>query len=324
MFGSGLQKASLIKGFAWHLHFPLTELQEPKPYITKTVNCHFLMHIGVHHPNARAQTIKKKWCPSLYISPKNQNQKTLLLVLPKLTLRKKNVRKARMKIPDAKRHPPKDAKVPFGGMPIHVDMLPKGTPTSRPTTPRSNVRLWVLQCKARRSASGTKVMMVVFNGWRQIRMRPQQMAKPGRDGPHRRGRFAGECPKVSIGGRPACPCRLMSGVPSCEKGRKSGNAQSRAWAHMLPRYHAPSALGAALAEHHNVIYHANVSQKEQMARNFLVEKDEVQYNGGTSPQCSDIRQTEIQDPKNNCHLHQRNKGRAGRNRRTPPHAKIRR
>ena len=30
--------------------FPLTELQEPNAYITKTVNCHFVVHNGVQHP----------------------------------------------------------------------------------------------------------------------------------------------------------------------------------------------------------------------------------------------------------------------------------
>ena len=71
-----------------------------------------------------------------------------------------------MKISGAERHPAKDAEVPFSGLPIHVDALPKRTPTSTPAAPRSNVWFWNLQGKARASATGMKVMMMVANGQR--------------------------------------------------------------------------------------------------------------------------------------------------------------
>ena len=145
------------------------------------------------------------------------------------------MRKVCMKIPGAKRHPSKDVEIRFGGQPIHVDVFPKGNPSGRPVAPHSHVWLWDLQCKACRGASGVNVTMVVPYGQRQIQMRPQQIDKPDRDGPRCRGRFAGESPKVSIGGRPACPHQLMSGMTSGEKGGNSGNAESEACAHTLPR-----------------------------------------------------------------------------------------
>ena len=42
--------------------------------------------------------------------------------------------------------------------------------------------------------------------------------------------------------------------------------------HTLPQYRSQSALGPALAKHDNVICHANITQKEQVALNCLVEK----------------------------------------------------
>ena len=76
------------------------------------------------------------------------------------------MRKAYMKIPGAERHPAKDAEVPFSGLPIHVDVLPKRTPTSGPVAPRLNVWFRNLQGKTRYSAAGAKVMMTVANGRR--------------------------------------------------------------------------------------------------------------------------------------------------------------
>ena len=136
------------------------------------------------------------------------------------------MRKARRKIPGAERHLAKDAEVPFSGLLIHVDVLPKRTPTSGPAAPRSNVWFRDLQGKTRCSATSANVMMMVANGWRQIRMRPQQSGKLGRDGPCGWCRFAWKGPKVSIGERPAGPHRLMRGMPSGEKGGNSGNTES--------------------------------------------------------------------------------------------------
>ena len=64
-------------------HFPLTELQEPNPSITKP-NRHFLVHNGVHHPKCAIPTIKKSGVQHLTSHP-NQNPKTLFLwgTLPK-------------------------------------------------------------------------------------------------------------------------------------------------------------------------------------------------------------------------------------------------
>ena len=54
----------------------------------------------------------------------------------------------------------------------------------------------------------------------------------------------------------------MSGMPSGEKGGKSGNAESRAGAHSLPRDRAPGAFGPTLPEHENVIGDGDVTQQK--------------------------------------------------------------
>ena len=144
------------------------------------------------------------------------------------TLGEKNGRKARMEIPGAKRHPSKDAEVPFGGLPIHVDVSPEGTAARGPTAPGANVWLGNLEGEAGRSATGAQIMVAMLNGRRQIRMRAQQRGEPRRNGPRRRCRFPGERPKVSLGGTMPRPRRVMRLLPSSEKSGEAGDAQSRA------------------------------------------------------------------------------------------------
>ena len=61
---------------------PSTELQEPNPYITNPELLLFITEMMSITLTARSQTIKRKQCPSPYISPKNQNPKTSFLELP--------------------------------------------------------------------------------------------------------------------------------------------------------------------------------------------------------------------------------------------------
>lgn len=49
--------------------------------------------------------------------------------------------KMRIKILDTKRQPPKDAEIPFSGLPINIGLLPNGSTLSRPTAASSDVRL---------------------------------------------------------------------------------------------------------------------------------------------------------------------------------------
>ena len=82
-----------------------------------------------------------------------------------------------MKVP-----PPKDAEVPFGGQPIHVDVLLEGTTASRPTAPNSNVRLQEVEAKARRSSTRAKVMMATLRNRQKIQISAQKIGKPRQDG----------------------------------------------------------------------------------------------------------------------------------------------